>query len=203
MRQKNKMNKKLIEQIVLEHERIISILNEKNFQKKIEKICGMLEHAIMQDKKILVCGNGGSAADSQHIAGELVGRFQKERRPIACIALTTNTSILTSIGNDYSFDKIFSRQIEALGKRGDILLVFSTSGTSVNILEAAKTARDIGIKVISFTGIHIDFLSKISDICVSIPSESTPRIQEIHIILIHIICNIIEDRLFPHETKQD
>ncbi|HQL64761.1 MAG TPA: SIS domain-containing protein, partial [bacterium] len=97
------MNKKLIEQIVLEHERIISILNEKNFQKKIEKICGMLEHAIMQDKKILVCGNGGSAADSQHIAGELVGRFQKERRPIACIALTTNTSILTSIGNDYSF----------------------------------------------------------------------------------------------------
>lgn len=203
MRQKNKMNKKLIEQIVLEHERIISILNEKNFQKKIEKICGMLEHAIMQDKKILVCGNGGSAADSQHIAGELVGRFQKERRPIACIALTTNTSILTSIGNDYSFDKIFSRQIEALGKRGDILLVFSTSGTSVNILEAAKTAKDIGIKVISFTGINIDFLSKISDICVSIPSESTPRIQEIHIILIHIICNIIEDRLFPHETKQD
>lgn len=195
LKQKKRQKKKLIKEIILEHEKIVLEINIDKFHQKIEDVCLLLKNAIRQNKKILVCGNGGSAADSQHIAGELVNRFQKERSAIACVSLTTNTSILTAIGNDYSFDRVFSRQVEAIGKQGDILLVFSTSGRSANILEAAKTARKKRINVISFTGAQPNPLSKISDICVSIPSVSTPRIQEMHILIIHIICKIIEDSL--------
>ncbi len=195
LKQKIQLKRKLIEEIVVEHETLVSILNTEKFQQKLERACLLLKQAIRQNKKILVCGNGGSAADSQHIAGELVGRFQRERNALACVSLTTNTSILTAIGNDYSFENVFSRQIEAIGKPGDVLLIFSTSGRSTNILEAAKVARKRKIKVIGFTGAQPNPLSRISDICISVPSRSTPRIQEIHTILIHIICKIIEDSL--------
>lgn len=195
---KTKMNQ--IEQVIFEHEHLISLLKQnKEFISKIDRAVSMLATAIKNKKKILVCGNGGSAADSQHLAGELVGRFQKEREPIECISLTTNTSIITAIGNDYGFDRIFARQIDATGKNGDVVILISTSGKSTNIIEAAKSARMKKMKIISLTGYEPNMLSEMSDLTISVPSKSTPRIQEIHSIIIHLICGILEETLFSHE----
>jgi len=195
---KTKVNQ--IEQVIFEHEHLITLLKQnKEFISKIEKAVSMLVAAIKNKKKILVCGNGGSAADSQHLAGELVGRFQKEREPIGCISLTTNTSIITAIGNDYGFDRIFARQIDATGKNGDVVILISTSGKSTNIIEAAKSARMKKMQIISLTGYEPNMLSEMSDLTISVPSKSTPRIQEIHSIIIHLICGILEETLFSHE----
>ncbi len=135
-------------------------------------------------------GNGGSASDSQHFAAELVGRFQKERKPLPAIALTTDTSILTSVSNDYSFNDIFVRQVEAVGKKGDVLVGFSTSGNSKNVISAFKKAKEMEISTIAICG-NGGELEKIADITFKIPSK-TSRVQEIHAILIHILCEIIE-----------
>lgn len=145
--------------------------------------------------KILLCGNGGSAADAQHIAAEFVGRFLKERDAWAAIALTTDTSALTAIGNDYGFDHVFSRQVEALAKAGDIVVGISTSGRSPNVLRAIESARKIGAKTIGFTGgTGADLPSK-CDICFIAPSDHTPRIQELHIASWHAICDLVETEL--------
>ena len=145
--------------------------------------------------KLLSCGNGGSAADAQHIASELTGRFIHERKPLAGIALTTDSSALTCIGNDYSFDDIFSRQLLALGRPGDALLAISTSGNSPNVVKAAEVARDAGIRVVGLLGRDGGRLKSLSDVAIVVPSASTARIQEVHLLVIHTLCGLIEQQL--------
>ncbi len=147
------------------------------------------------DGLLLLAGNGGSAGDAQHIAGEFVGRFLKERRALPAIALNTNSTIVTAIGNDYGFEKVFSRQVEAHGKPGDVLIAISTSGNSANVIEAAQVAKRIGMKVIGMTGRSGGALKPICDICLAIPSDETPRVQEMHILIGHILCDISETAL--------
>ena len=161
----------------------------------IKSAANLCVDALNSGNKILICGNGGSAADSQHIAAELSGRFKNERRALAAVALTTDTSALTAIGNDYGFDYIFSRQVEAIGKRGDILIAISTSGNSKNVINAIKVARKIGIKVITLTGKGGGEMKSLGDINIVIPSNDTPRIQEMHIMVGHMICQIIDSQI--------
>ena len=148
--------------------------------------------ALEKGRKILICGNGGSAADSQHMAAEFVGRFVKERQSLPALALTVDTSLLTAVGNDYGFDCVFSRQVEGLGQEGDVLIAISTSGNSANVVKAVKTAKEKGIFVIGMTGENGGILAKGSDLCLAVPSQVTARIQEMHIMIIHMICEIAE-----------
>jgi phosphoheptose isomerase len=146
--------------------------------------------------KILVCGNGGSASDAQHFAAELVGRFERERKALPSIALTTDTSILTAIGNDYSYDRIFSRQVEAIGRAGDVVLGISTSGGSRNVLAAFEVARAIGAKTVALTGRDGGVVGAAADIHINVPSPSTARVQEVHRTLMHAMCELIERELY-------
>lgn len=155
--------------------------------------------AFKKGKKLILFGNGGSAADAQHIACELVGQFGKERKALPAIALSTNTSNLTAIGNDYGFEAIFSRQMEALASRGDVALGISTSGKSPNVLEAFKVAKERGLKTIAFSGKGGGSLKNLADICITIPSDNIARIQEVHITIGHIMCLLIEEELFKDE----
>ena len=166
----------------------------------IIKAAGMLAACIASGNKILIFGNGGSAADAQHLAAEFVNRFQIERPPLAAIALTTDTSILTSIGNDYHFDDIFSKQIQAIGKMGDIAWCISTSGNSANVLKAVTTAQKVGITTIGFTG-RAGKLADCADLVFSVESDTTARIQETHIMLGHIVCDLLERNLYPEKFK--
>ncbi|OGR68644.1 MAG: phosphoheptose isomerase [Elusimicrobia bacterium GWC2_61_19] len=161
--------------------------------KSIRNLAEALIRTVRGGGKILICGNGGSAADAQHIAGELVGRFKKERRAIAAVALTTDTSILTCLGNDYGFDLIFERQVEALGRPGDLLLAISTSGASPNVLNAAIKARELGLAVAGFFGRDGGPILKHCDAAFLAPETDTPRVQEMHILAAHIICELVED----------
>jgi phosphoheptose isomerase (EC 5.3.1.-) len=142
--------------------------------------------------KLLICGNGGSAADSQHFAAEVVGRFEKERKGFSAIALTTDTSALTAIGNDYGFDKVFSRQVEALGQKGDILIGISTSGNSKNVIEAVKVAKGLGIFTVGLLGKDGGQLKDLVDKAFIVRSNNTARIQEVHITFIHAICRVLD-----------
>ncbi|MEO1927094.1 MAG: D-sedoheptulose 7-phosphate isomerase [Nautiliaceae bacterium] len=167
---------------------------------KMEKLLPLIERAgkicieaLKNGNKIMLCGNGGSAADSQHIAAELSGRFKKERNPLAGIALTTDTSALTAIGNDYGYEFVFSRQVEALGKKGDILIAISTSGNSLNVIKAIESVRKIGCKVITLTGKDGGKMKNLGDVNIVIPSDETPRIQEMHIMVGHMICALIDE----------
>ena len=153
-------------------------------------------NAFRNSRKLMLCGNGGSAADAQHIAAEFVNRFQVERSPLPALALTTDTSIITSIANDNSFDDVFSRQIEALGAEGDVLLAISTSGKSRNILRALSTAKDRGIYTIGLMGAGGGEMLPLVDLALVVESNQTPRIQEAHILAGHIICELIEHMLF-------
>jgi D-sedoheptulose 7-phosphate isomerase len=146
--------------------------------------------------KILFFGNGGSAADAQHLAAELNGRFLKERPSLPGLALTTNTSTLTAIGNDYSFDEVFARQISGIGSTGDVAFAISTSGNSPNVLKAIEAAREKGLTSIAFCGRTGGQLREVADHCIRIPSDETPRIQEAHILTGHILCELIEEELF-------
>jgi D-sedoheptulose 7-phosphate isomerase len=153
--------------------------------------------ALRAGRKLLLCGNGGSAADAQHWAGELVSRFYYDRPGLPAIALTTDTSILTAIGNDYGYDRVFSRQVEALGQQGDVLFAISTSGNSKNVIAAIEAARARGIAVVGFTGESGGAMAGLCDLCIRIPSPSTPRIQEGHEVLGHAICAMVEAAIFP------
>jgi D-sedoheptulose 7-phosphate isomerase len=154
--------------------------------------------AIFQNKqKMLICGNGGSAADAQHIAAEFTGKYLLQRPPLFAEALTVNTSYITAVANDYSYDEVFSRMVEAKGHRGDMLLALSTSGNSKNVLEAAKKAREMGMQVVGLTGINGGALAQYCDILLAVPEQKTPRIQESHILIGHIICELTEQALFP------
>jgi D-sedoheptulose 7-phosphate isomerase len=154
-----------------------------------------LRAALRAGRKVLVCGNGGSAADAQHFAAELVGRFTRERRAWPALALTTDTSALTAIGNDYGFDRVFARQVEAHGRPGDVLVGISTSGGSPNVLAAVETARARGLVTIGLTGRDGGALGRAVNVHLNVPSQSTARIQEVHITLLHVLCDLVEQEL--------
>ena len=160
-----------------------------------EKVISLFTERLEESHKILVFGNGGSAAQAQHFAAELVNKFLKERPPIRALSLTTDTSALTSIANDTSFDHVFSRQVEALGEKGDIALGLSTSGNSPNMVEAMKCAREKGLVTVALTGKEGGKLHSRVDYLLDVPSENTPRIQEVHILLLHLLAQEIEERL--------
>ena len=172
-----------------------SILDSKKLSKQIENSITLIIKSIKNGNKIVLFGNGGSAADAQHMAAEFIGRFMKERKSFPAIALSTDSSIITAIGNDYSFEKVFSRQAESLVKKGDVIIAISTSGESKNILEGMKTSKKIGAKIISLTGENGIKMKKNSDIFLNVPSTITSRIQEVHRTIIHIICEMVEDEL--------
>ncbi len=164
------------------------------FSEKIVKLADILNDCFKKGGKILLCGNGGSAADAQHIAGELVVRLRSDskRKALPAIALTVNPSILTAASNDFGFEKVFSRQVEALGKKGDCLLALSTSGESSNVNLAIKTARKIGMKTLALSGKKGGEMSRIVDYSIIVPSSETQRIQEVHLLIGHIVCDLIE-----------
>lgn len=163
-----------------------------SLQDDITRAAGLMAASLGKRGKILVFGNGGSAADSQHMAAELVGRFKAERRPFAAIALTTDTSILTAVANDYGYDNVFSRQVEALGSPGDVAVGISTSGNSKNVVEAIAKARSMGLATVAIAGCGGGRLASASDVSIAVGSKDTARIQEAHITIIHILCEIIE-----------
>jgi len=158
--------------------------------------------AFTADRKLMLCGNGGSAADAQHIAAEFVNRFMLERPPLPAIALTTDTSVLTSIGNDYAFEEVFSKQIKAIGMEGDVLLAISTSGNSANVVAAAKTARNQGIYTAALTGGDGGRLAGLVDTALVVRGTDTPRIQEAHIFAGHLICQLVDHILFQQGAKE-
>lgn len=161
----------------------------------VERVGALLAAVLQAGNKLLVCGNGGSAADAQHLASELTGRFIKDRRPLAAIALSTDSSALTCIGNDYGFDDVFARQVQALARPGDCFIGISTSGRSPNVLKAAAAAREAGAKVVGLLGRDGGPLLAESDLAIVAPSDVTARIQEVHILVIHTLCGLIEQKL--------
>ena len=177
-------------------------LKEAFVRQNADKLIGLAEtisRAFLNGSKLMLCGNGGSAADAQHIAAEFVNRFQKERAPLPALALTTDTSIITSVANDEGYEYVFSKQIRALGKKGDILLAISTSGTSANILSAIRTAREGEIYTVGLTGGDGGKMVPLVDLPLIVESHSTPRIQEVHILAGHIICELVEHILFKDD----
>ena len=163
---------------------------------RVVRVVDVITEALKKGNKILLFGNGGSAADAQHIAGEFVNRFLIERPPLPAVALTTDTSVLTSIGNDYDFAEVFSKQVRALGQEGDIAWGFSTSGGSVNVIRALETAKKMGLVTIGFTGRDGGTVGMIADYHLNVPSNVTPRVQEVHIVVAHAICELVDWRLF-------
>jgi D-sedoheptulose 7-phosphate isomerase len=156
----------------------------------------MISHCFEAGNKLFFFGNGGSAADAQHLAAEFVNRYIMDRPPLPAIALTTDTSILTSVSNDFSFSEVFAKQLKALGREGDVAVGISTSGTSPNIIKAFEVAKEMGMKTIALTGNDGGALTKIADFSLIVPSASTPRIQEVHILIGHILCELVEHYLF-------
>lgn len=173
------------------------ILADVDFLKRIEKAAELCINSLQNGGKIHLCGNGGSAADAQHIAAELSGRFYYDRKPLNAEALHVNTSFLTAVANDYSYDAIYSRMIEASAKQGDVLIAISTSGNSSNILKAIETAKEKNMMVIGMTGESGGKMFDRCDVLLNVPSTCTPRIQESHIMIGHIICEIVESTIFP------
>mgnify|MGYP005810120837 CR=1 FL=1 len=162
---------------------------------RIPAAAAAIAEAIGAGRKVLVCGNGGSAADAQHFAAELVGRFARERRGWPAVALTTDASVLTSVANDYGFDRVFARQVEAHGRAGDVLVALSTSGASPNVIRAVEAARAQGLATIGLTGRDGGELGRTVDVHLNVPSPSTPRIQEAHAVLLHVLAELVERRL--------
>ncbi|MBU1042895.1 MAG: D-sedoheptulose 7-phosphate isomerase [Candidatus Omnitrophica bacterium] len=186
--------KLIVQELLINSAQTIHAIAEKN-TKQIVTISKTIIEAYKNGKKVIIFGNGGSASDAQHMAAELVGRFKKERKAYPAIALTTNTSTLTALANDYSYEYIFERQIEAFVQKGDIAIGISTSGKAKNVIAGLKKAKDMGAFTIGLTGEMGINLKKITDICLMVPSDDTARIQESHITIIHIICKLVEDAL--------
>lgn len=178
------------------------LLQDKSALEAIESAANRMIDAYRNGRKTLLAGNGGSAADAQHIAGEFVSRFYFDRPGLPSIALTTDTSILTAIGNDYGYEKVFARQVQAQGAQGDVFVGISTSGNSPNILAALATCRQMGIASIGFTGAGGGKMAELCDICIQVPSRETPRIQESHILIGHILCCLVEEAIFGHLKPQ-
>ena len=179
-------------------------VKEDTLRMNMEAIIDAVEaitQCLKANRKVMFFGNGGSAADSQHIAAEFIGRFKEERKALAAIALTTDTSILTALGNDYGFAQVFARQIEGLGQAGDIAVGISTSGNSLNVIHGLQKAREMGIKTISLTGCGGGKIAPLSDIKIIVPSKVTARIQESHICVAHAICEIVEENFIQSSKK--
>ena len=171
-------------------------MNDASVHQKLADVIDVISKAFQNGNKVLFCGNGGSAADAQHLAAEFSGRFYKDRKALPAEALHCNTSYLTAVANDYSYDVIYARLVDGIGIKGDILIGLSTSGNSKNIVKAFETAREKGIITIGFTGERGGEMQKISDYLFNVPSNDTPRIQESHILLGHIICQLVEEKVF-------
>jgi D-sedoheptulose 7-phosphate isomerase len=192
----------LIEQLVSESLRVKAQFFEEN-KAAIAKTAETIAQVLRNGRKVLLFGNGGSAADAQHLAAELVGRFGPDRPPQAAISLSTDTSILTAVGNDYGYDKVFARQIEALGQAGDAAFAISTSGNSPNVIEAIDMARSKGLFTVGFTGETGGKMKDRVDVLFCVPSRQTARIQETHVLLGHILCDLIDRQLFPEIYPTD
>lgn len=186
--------KKNIEAELAEHSKVIGEIDSE----KIEKISQMIVNCYKNNGKVVLFGNGGSAADAQHIAVELVGKFKLERKSLPAMALTTNTSIISAIGNDYGFERVFERQVEGMVNDKDIVIGISTSGNSENVIKGILKAKEKGAKTVAFTGRTGGRLKDIVDVLLNISSDNTPRIQEAHITVGHIICGVTEDQLFKN-----
>lgn len=172
------------------------LLEDAEITSTLAQVAKRLIDTVSKGNKVLLCGNGGSAADAQHIAAELVGRFAFDRAPLPALALSVNSSCVTAIGNDYGFDQVFSRQIEALGRPGDVAIGISTSGNSPNVIRALSVARGMGLHTVGLTGRIGGELKETADQCICVPSTSTPRVQECHILIGHIISELVEQALF-------
>jgi len=183
--------------LVQSREVLQQAIDDPAFCHTVRDIAEAAARALAGGKKLLLCGNGGSAGDAQHLAGEMLSRLNYDRAPAAAIALTTDSSVLTAIGNDYGYERVFERQIVGLGRPGDVLIAISTSGRSPNILRAIGAAREKGLTVVGFTGRTGGEMAARCDLCLHAPSDATPLIQQIHITAGHIICGLVEERLFP------
>jgi D-sedoheptulose 7-phosphate isomerase len=187
----------VLEYLVRSRDVIQAAIDDPTFADAIRDIVEVTATALDKGHKLLLAGNGGSAADAQHLAGEMLSRLHYDRAPAAAIALTTDTSVLTAIGNDYGYERLFERQILGLGCAGDVFFAISTSGRSANILRAIDAARQKRILTVGFTGRTGGEMSSRCDLCLHAPSDSTPLIQQIHITAGHVICGLVEERLFP------
>ncbi len=187
------MKTTIVREFRLHLETIEAVIN--NMEEELVQASTLAVEVLKRGNKILLCGNGGSAADAQHIAAELTGRYKTERRGLAGIALTTDTSALTAIGNDYGYDRVFDRQTEALANEGDLLIGISTSGNSANIISALKLAKEMGCSTLGFSGRDGGAMNEVCDVNLVVPSDNTPRIQEMHILFGHTICQIIDNEL--------
>ena len=187
----------IVEYLERSRDVIDASIESEEFLGSIAKITDAITVALRGGGKLLTCGNGGSAGDAQHIAGEFVSRLNYDRAPAASIALTTDTSVITAIGNDYGYEHVFERQVLALGRPGDVLLAISTSGRSPSILNAMQAARERQLIVIGFSGKTAGDMPPLADLMLHVPSDSTPLIQQIHITAAHIVCGLVEERLFP------
>jgi D-sedoheptulose 7-phosphate isomerase len=192
------MTDPLIEQQLRRSVEVISaIIADASLLATVERVAELCVEAVTTGHKVLLAGNGGSAADAQHIAAEFVSRFHYDRPGLAAFALTTDTSALTAIGNDYGYERLFSRQIQAVGAAGDVFIGISTSGRSPNILAALREARTKGLRTVGLTGADGEMMSPLSDHLIRVPASETPKIQEAHITIGHIICGLVEMRCFP------
>src|SRR5215813_5301979 len=189
--------KAILDYLVRSRDTVQAAIDDPEFVAVVRDIVEVTAHAIGNGCKLLLAGNGGSAADAQHLAGEMLSRLNYDRAPVAALALTTDTSVLTAIGNDYGYDRLFERQILGLGCPGDVFIAISTSGRSPNILRAIDAAREKQIITVGFTGRTGGEMPLRCDLCLRAPSDSTPLIQQIHITAGHIICGLVEERLFP------
>jgi len=194
------LNKHILD-VIEAHKKLVAEL-QKSGVETLAAAAEAITKAIKQNGTVYICGNGGSAADAQHIAAELTGRFERERRPLPAVALTTDTSVITSIANDYGFENVFVKQVEALIGEGDILWAISTSGTSPNVVAAVESAKKKGALVLAFTGSSNSKLEQIADICFCANSESTARSQEIHQIAYHIICDLVEQNFCEQPNQK-
>ena len=182
----------IIKQRFVDHLEVAQAVMDSSILKQIETIATVIKKALVEGHKVFFCGNGGSAADSQHLAAEFVGRCQKERRGLPAIALTVDTSILTAVGNDYGYDKVFVRQVEALAQSGDVLVGISTSGNSANVVEAIELAKTKGVYCVGMTAAGGGKMATLCDECIAVPAKITARAQEIHILIGHILCELVD-----------
>jgi D-sedoheptulose 7-phosphate isomerase len=195
------MQSAIAQQIQAARANLDTMLADTALHARLEAAAQACIGSLREGGKVLLAGNGGSAADAQHIAGELVSRFNFDRPGLAAVALTTDTSILTAIGNDYGYERLFARQVEALGRRGDVFIAYSTSGKSPNILQALRTARERGLVCIGFTGNREAPMPALCDHVLATPSADTPKIQEGHLVMGHILCALIESTLFTPPAR--
>ncbi len=182
----------IIKQRFLDHLEVANAVMNSGILQQIEHVAAEIKNSLANGNKVMFCGNGGSAADSQHLAAEFVGRFQKERAGLPAIALTVDTSILTAVGNDYGYDKVFVRQVEALARPGDMLVGISTSGNSGNVVQAVELAKAKGVFCVGMTAAGGGKLAELCDECLVVPAKVTARAQEMHILIGHILCELVD-----------